>query len=207
MKNELEKWFNDYTDIILGDLTELEKIQKPNKYLCTVPTAMLIFSALDFIGYLLREKGERVATDDNLKEAFQYKDKGKGFFKSKDSSYTVNTINKLVKQYRHGLMHTFLPSNDSSKYYGLHKDDGTMLFEQKTQNGIPVESLNVNILASHFKGFIEFLKKKIAVANDNSKIIINMNKAVRITTSSSASHMTTIAPHDVNQNKEPKSSR
>jgi hypothetical protein len=59
---------------IIDDLKILDDIQpETHGNSCTVPTAMLILSALDFIGYLLRPSGKLDDTETNIKTAFTHK--------------------------------------------------------------------------------------------------------------------------------------
>jgi hypothetical protein len=147
---------------IIGDLNILDGIQ-PETHAngCTIPTAMLILTSLDFIGYLLRRSGKLDETEVNLACAFKYN----GLF---PSTYSDDVIQKISHFYRHGMMHSFYPRQTSGQIYAIHKSNGSLLFEQANSNGVPVTSLNVNVLSSDFKNFINQLYDEIKITQDEA---------------------------------------
>jgi hypothetical protein len=187
------------TPHILGDLKILDGIQsETHGNSCAVPTAMLILSSLDFIGFLLREKGNSDETEINISTAIQHRN----FF---PPIYTKNVIKDLVIFYRHGMMHTFYPRQTSSKIYGIHKSPGKDLMELETIEGHQINSLNVNVLSEDFKNYIQSLYSELKTTADEKLLqnILNGFKRVypeNLTTSSSTTTQTTI-PYGVNMQK------
>jgi len=188
---------NIYSDII-GDLKILDTIQpETNGNGCTVPTAMLILSSLDFIGFLLRDTGKIDDTEGNITTALEYKN----YF----TLYTPEVIKTLCIFYRHGIMHTFYPRQTSIKIYGLHKSRSAELLELKSINGYNITSLNVNILSNEFKSFVDSLYAEIKSTED-ILFLENISKGFKIiypeelTASSTTTAQTTI-PYGVSSNK------
>ena len=184
---------------ILGDLKILDTIQpETHGNGCTVSTAMLILSSLDFIGFLLREKANSDESQKNISKAMQYKN----YF---PTTYTPDIIKELVVVYRHGIMHTFYPRQTSGKIYGIHKSPRTDLIEVITIEGYQIESLNVNVLSEDFKKFIDSLHEEVKNTTD-PQILENILKGFKkvyppkLTTSSSTTTETTI-PYGVHMQK------
>jgi hypothetical protein len=147
---------------IIGDLNILDKIQpETHGNGCSVPTAMVILSALDFIGYLISENG-------NLRNSGRYIEKS---FKYNDCfprvTYTDEVIKTLICFYRHGMMHSFYPIRTSSIVYGIHKSNQTDLFEVIAQHGQDVTSLNVNVLSNDFKNFFNRLRDELSTTTSD----------------------------------------
>lgn len=87
-----------------------DKIQQNQLGYCTIPQAMAIFSYMDILGFLLRpntsaeDLSSKTQSNENIK-CFLNK-----FYVSK--RYILeNDIQPLIKLYRHGMMHQFLPKN------------------------------------------------------------------------------------------------
>jgi hypothetical protein len=183
---------------IIGDLRILDTIQTP-KYenTCAVPTLSLILSSLDFIGYMLRESGNPDETESNIKTSMKYNN----YF---PEVYTDDVIKDLIVFYRHGIMHSFYPRQTSSKIYGLHKSESKTLIEQQTIEGKTFQSLNVNILSTDFKHFIDKLYEEIK-QTDNPTLLENMLKGFKIIYSenipSATTTLQTTIPYGVTFNK------
>ena len=122
---------------IIGDLKLLDDIQpKTHGNGCAIPTAMLILSSLDFIGYLLSPTGKLNDTKGNITTALNYG----GYF---SATYTPDIIHDLVIYYRHGLMHTFYPKQTAKKIiYGIHKSDNLLLLENLDCQEYKITSLS-----------------------------------------------------------------
>jgi len=72
---------------IMGDLKLLDTLQpETHGNCCAVPTAMLILSSLDFIGFILKSDGSPDATEENIQTALSYSD----YFNS--TYYTAEVI-------------------------------------------------------------------------------------------------------------------
>lgn len=184
---------------IIGDLKLLDDIQpKTHGNGCTVPTAMLILSSLDFLGYLLNPKGNPDDTEENIITAIQHN-------KYFPVLYTADVIKNLVIIYRHGIMHSFYPRQTSTKIYGIHKSDNTLLLENLVSEGHNIISLNVNVLSFDFKSFIDKLYQEILATSDTVILdsILKGFKVIypeKLTTSLATTTKTTI-PYGVNAKK------
>jgi len=166
-KNRLMQFIiNNVDTYILGDLSELEKIEN-KQFTCAIPTAMLIFSTLDFIGFLLKKKGSKLKTAENLREIFC----NKKYFPKVYKDF----IEILVKTYRHGIMHEFYPHNDENCMYAFHKSaNHSELFYNSNLDGKEIVSLNVSVLADDFKNFLKTLKKEIKQSHEDSVLVSKM---------------------------------
>jgi hypothetical protein len=92
---------------VLQDLKRLSQIRpdpKTGLRGCTIPQAMLIFAVLDLLGYLVNEdpKASKTNTFKNYSAIFA---SNLGLF---PIQYEQDT-DKIVKLFRHGLMHQFFP--------------------------------------------------------------------------------------------------
>ena len=184
---------------VIEDLKILDTIQSDtHSNTCAVPTAMLILSSLDFLGFLLRSSGNINETEVNITTALQYN-------KYFPPTYTSEVIKDLCISFRHGLMHTCYPKQTSSRIYGIHKSQNLELLEQKSISGYNLVSLNVNILSTDFKNFIDKLYEEINSTQDIN-FLENINNCFKLiypeelTTSSTTTTETTI-PYGVSGNK------
>lgn len=156
---------------ILGDLNILDEIQlTTHENSCAVPTAMLILGSLDFIGYLLRESGNKNESEKNLTTAFNHKK----YFP--EELYNSEVIKNMTIIFRHGVMHSFFPNQKNSHVYGVHKLENDKLFEVYRLYEKQIFSLNVNLLSKHFKLFVFKLYKEIQETNDPG-ILENFSKS------------------------------
>lgn len=185
---------------IMGDLKILDSIQPTSNGSggCTVPTAMLILSALDLIGYSLRQSAKLDDTEGNINSAMNYNH----YF---PALYDPDVISTLIIFYRHGLMHSFYPRQTKTKIYGIHKSENSTLLETISNQGFSITSLNVNVLSKHFKQFIDSLYSEIKITGDQILLdnIYNSFKATypeNFTTSPITTYQTTI-PYGVTSNK------
>ncbi|MCR8560853.1 hypothetical protein KXD93_24560 [Mucilaginibacter sp. BJC16-A38] len=146
---------------IIGDLDELDNIQaSTNRSACAVPTAMLILSTLEMLGYLLKPGGRSGASLNNIKFAIKYN-------RYYPQAYSTSTIKDLVTIYRHGMMHSFFPSNQTTnQVYGIHKSPNTVLMENITITATTIKSLNVNVLSKDFRQYINSLYSEIQSTTD-----------------------------------------
>jgi hypothetical protein len=184
---------------IIGDLKLLDIIQpKTHGNGCSIPTAMLILSSLDFIGYLLRPTGSLDDSEDNITAALKHKD----YF---PDTYTTDVIKNLVIIYRHGIMHSFYPRQTATKIYGIHKSDNLLLIENIVCEGHNITSLNVNVLSNNFKAFVDKLYQEVLITS-NTVVLQNILKGFKLVypeylaTTSTTTDQTTI-PYGVNSKK------
>lgn len=167
--------FDEYIKFhIIGDLKVLDGIQSP-AYLntCAVPTAMIVLSALDFIGFLLQTNSKLDNTKSNIKFALKYNE----YF---PKEYNDVTINELVVFYRDGIMHHFYPRQTNSKAYGIHKSSATCLFETVQNKDQQIRSLNANKLSKDFKVFINKLYEEIINKSEDNILFTNMKKGFKM---------------------------
>ncbi len=159
---------------IIGDLKILDSIQ-PQKHVnsCAVPTAMLILSSLDFVGYLIRTEKNINESEKNITKALQYKE----YFPK--SIYSNDVIKILCRFYRHGMMHGFYPIQISNNIYGIHKSNDDDLFKNILNNSLYIKSLNVNVISNDFKLFIDKLYDEIKTTTEN-KFLENINKGFKL---------------------------
>ncbi|MBW7912329.1 MAG: hypothetical protein H3C54_01180 [Taibaiella sp.] len=197
LRSEALSLFNSTIDYVLGDLLELDKIQKPeHKYTCAVPTAMLILSSLDFIGYILQESGNKSATQVNIDYAIKYQN----YF---PCNYDADAINILGIYYRHGMMHSFMPSNTGNIRHDIYKGNTKDLFEVRQDEGVTVRILNVNVFSNDFKEYIQQLRQEIENTN-NTPLLQNIVNSIKSTYSSNtltgfttSSTTTTVTTHSI----------
>jgi len=184
---------------IIGDLKLLDFIQpKTHGNGCSIPTAMLILSSLEFIGYLLRPTGNLDDTQGNITTALKHNN----YF---PDTYTTEVIENLVIFYRHGIMHSFYPRQTATKIYGIHKSDNILLIENLVCEGHNITSLNVNVLSLNFKAFVDKLYQEVFITDDTI-ILESILKGFKLrypeylTNTSPTTDQTTI-PYGVNSNK------
>lgn len=145
----------------MGDLAILDKIQpETHKNTCAVPTAMLILSTLEYLGYNLKINGDKNDTSENIKEALN-----SPYYPVR---YTNDEIHQLIVINRHGLMHWFYPKQFGNQINGIHKSKNNDLFEQIEEQDKNITSLNVNILSDHFKQFIDNLYSDVKTGMDET---------------------------------------
>jgi hypothetical protein len=151
---------------VLQDLNRLSQIRPdPNTGLrgCTVPQAMLIFAVLDLLGYLVNEdpKASKKNTSKNYSAIFS---SNLGLF---PIQYEQD-IDKIVKLFRHGLMHQFFP-----KASGIAKviGDKPLIFP-----GSKNLCLNVDRLSADLVNAIRVLRQRIENgSNEANELVERIN--------------------------------
>lgn len=170
-KKEVLRLFDNYIfSYIIGDLDVLDQIQAPKyTYHCSIPTAMLILSALEFIGFLLGDESKTDDSEKNITYAMTYKD----YFP--DTVYTEEIRKILIKEFRHGMMHSFFPKfGVTGGAISLHKSKEDKLFEElELDNGTVARSMNVNVLSKDFRTFLTSLRQELVNTNENDTGPIN----------------------------------
>ncbi|UOE49359.1 hypothetical protein MTO98_33740 [Mucilaginibacter sp. SMC90] len=192
-KSALRLFDENIIKYIVGDLELLDTIQpQSNGNSCAVPTAMLILGALEFIGFLIIEKGRLGNAEDNITIAIKH---GNYF----PATYSDSVVKTLAHTYRHGLMHSFFPQQRSDQVFGIHKSDNRKLFETFDKTGDSVISLNANVLSDDFKQYVNNLYIEIERTSD-AYLLANIANAFKhrysesLVTLSSTTTETTIAP-------------
>ena len=157
---------NEVSMYILKDIDKLDEIKPDKDGLsgCTIPHALMLFSVIDFFGYLTRDDPSPKKDDTLGNFKYLFSDKA-GFF---PKIYQVN-CDKIVKLFRHGLMHQFFP-----KASGIAKAGGHPLIFQSS--GIP--NLNVDVLSEDVKEALDRIKQSIIGSHDDTLAVrINLNPA------------------------------
>jgi hypothetical protein len=143
---------------ILGDLDVLAHIRPhPSTQLggCTVPQAMLIFAALDLLGFLVNDDPNacKTKTAKNYQAIFS---SDLGLFPVKYEAAT----DVLVKLFRHGVVHQFF-----SKASGMGKFNLSIPFILRSG---AVPCLNIDRLTEDFTNAVRVLRERIASGKYNS---------------------------------------
>ena len=150
---------------ILQDIDRLTNEIRPDKDTglrgCTVPLAMVLFAVIDLFGYLTREDNDPKKTDTLGNFGYLLSEKANFFPKI----YQDN-CDKIVKLFRHGLIHQFFPKASGIAKAGLRYP---LIFEN---SGIP--NLNVDILSKDVKEALGRIKESI-VQNYDSSLVERIN--------------------------------
>jgi hypothetical protein len=143
---------------ILKDIEKLNEIRPDKDGLCgcTVPLALMLFAVVDFFGYLTRDdvnprKGDTVGN-------FKYLLSKKADFFPK--IYDDN-CDRVVKLFRHGLMHQFFP-----KASGIAKAGNKQLIFESSG----ISNLNVDVLSKDVKEALDKIKQSIIQSHDNTLV-------------------------------------
>lgn len=156
-RRELNFFDNEVSMYILKDIDKLNEIRPNKEGECglTVPSAIMLFAVIDLFGYLTRDDSnpKKTCTLENFKYLLSKK---AGFF---PKIYEVN-CDKIVKLFRHGVMHQFFP-----KASGIAKagENNPLLFES---SGIPI--LNVDVLSKDVKEALGKIKQSVIQNLDNT---------------------------------------
>jgi hypothetical protein len=110
----------------------------------TIPFTLMIFSCMDILGYLVREKGSHTQTKENIRAFFDY-------VYEKPSSDEINCI---INIFRHGLAHNYFPKLEQSISY--HSTNPDLIFFSDSSNSRVI--LNVNKLEEYFTIGFESIK-------------------------------------------------
>jgi hypothetical protein len=115
---------------------------RPSPCRATIPFALMIFSCMDVLGYILKggdlNKWENKSSFGNIKR----------FYEEVSDQINPDDLNRLVNLFRHGLAHNYFPKLGHSISYHS-KNPQSLFFPDGNKN-----CLNVNILENHFvEGF------------------------------------------------------
>lgn len=140
---------------VLGDLEILSHIRPhPTSQLggCAAPQAMLIFSTLDLLGYLINKSPNARKTDTakNLKVVFSSELK---LFPETYIEYT----DELIRLFRHGVMHQFFSKASGMGKYGI--------WAPSILSSGQIPTLNIDKFTEDFTNAVGTLRERIASGN------------------------------------------
>ena len=104
-QRRIEQFFqNEIRNYVLGDLDSMKELNKRERGWCAVPLGQLLFSVIDLFGFLIRPEQNALKkhTLHNIRALVCDVD----LFP--DSNYQP-WADRLVTQFRHGLIHQFFP--------------------------------------------------------------------------------------------------
>jgi hypothetical protein len=168
-KRVLDFFETEVTNYLLGDIEILEEI-RPNKFSfrsCAVPHAMMLFAVIDYFGFLTRDDNPNPKKEDTQGNS-KYLLTNPDFFPIQYK----NDWEKLIKLFRHGIMHNSFPKACGISKPGLINYN--LFFES---NGILI--LNVDVLSRDVKSAVGKIKSFIYKSNDNilaERISLRLNK-------------------------------
>ena len=129
---------------------------------CTVPLGMMVFAIIDLFGYLMRD--DKQANKRETLKNFTY-------LFSKTNAYFPelyhDNCEKIVKLFRHGLIHQFFPKASGITKAGFQQP---LIFEK---SGIP--NLNVDVLSADLTAALGKIKQYIIEDHDEN-MVIRMNE-------------------------------
>lgn len=158
--NRMTQFFDSEVSMyILGDIDRLTNEIRPDRNTglcgCTVPLAMTLFAVIDLFGYLTRDGAYPKKTDTCGNFKYLMSEKANFFPKIYNENYK-----KIVKLFRHGLIHQFFPKASAIAKAGL---DVPLIFETQA-----ITTLNVDILSKDVKAALEKIRNSIVVNHDSN---------------------------------------
>jgi hypothetical protein len=159
-KERIIGFFNKEVSMyILRDIDRLTNEIRPDKDTglrgCTVPLAMMLFAVIDLFGYLTRDDENPRKTDTLGNFKYLMSEKANLFPKIYNDNYE-----KIVKLFRHGLIHQFFSKASGISKAGL---GNPLIFESSG-----ISNLNVDVLSKGVQDALEKIKKSIAENRDNN---------------------------------------
>jgi hypothetical protein len=140
-KNRVMKFFdNEVRLYILNDIETLNSIEDTGLGNCAVPHAMMLFAVIDLFGYLTREDEDPKKTD--TLGNFRYFLSEKANFFPKEY---VENYEKIVKLFRHGLIHQFFPKASGICRAGTQD---LLIFENQGSYNLNVDVLSRDVVAA-----------------------------------------------------------
>jgi hypothetical protein len=155
---------------ILKDIERLTNEVRPDKDTglrgCTIPLAMMLFAVIDLFGYLTRDDNDPSKSDTLANFQFIMSERANFF-----PDIYREKCEKIVKLFRHGLIHQFFP-----KASGISKAGSgyPLIFES---SGIP--NLNVDVLSKDVFEALEKLKHFI-IENRDPDLVERINNRLDI---------------------------
>lgn len=172
VKRRVQNLFdNEIAFYVLPDVERLTNEIRPdskNQRGCTVPLAMMLFSLIDFFGFLMRD--DKDADKRETLKNFQYLLSKSGYF---PKIYSENkNCEKIVKLFRHGVIHQFFPKASGISKAGLNCP---LIFED-VSGATKIPILNIDVLSNDLVDVISKIKEDINKAKENNiELIIRMN--------------------------------
>jgi hypothetical protein len=171
-----KKRVQDFFDVeisfyVLPDIERLTNEIRPDsngQRGCTIPLAMMLFSVIDFLGFLMRD--DENANKKHTYKNFHYLLSKSGYF---PRIYSENkNCEKIVELFRHGIIHQFFSKASAVTKEGLKKP---LIFEEMSgKTKIPI--LNVDVLSNDLVDVIAKIKEDINKdKEDNVELILRMN--------------------------------
>jgi len=167
----ISKFFNIIVpEYILPDLSTLRIDVRPDDLIyqsgCTVATAMMCFSIIDLIGYLINPdiNTKKRNTSENMEYAFS---KSAGLFPAEYAKYSEI----LIKIFRHGIMHQIFPK--ASGISKPHPPNDSLIFYITGDK----PHLNVDVLTDDI---IEILVDFYVILENNNELATRMEERLSI---------------------------
>jgi len=171
-KRRLQDLFdNEISFYVLPDVERLTNEIRPDsngQRGCTVPLAMMLFSIIDFFGFLMRDD-ENARKTETLQN-YEYLLTKSGYFPRIYSE--GKNCKKIVKLFRHGMIHQFFPKASAISKAGKDKP---LIFED-VSGTIKIPILNVDVLSKDLVDAISKIQEDIINNEEgNKELILRMN--------------------------------
>jgi len=140
-KERVLKFFDSEIKMyILNDIETLNKLDRTMSGNCAVPLAMMLFAVIDLFGYLIRDD-ENPKKTDTLGNFRHFTSEANGFFPKE----YAEGCEKIVKIFRHGLIHQFFPKASGICRAGTQ---GPLIIEVHGSINLNVDVLSKDIVAA-----------------------------------------------------------
>jgi len=162
---------NEISFYVLPDVERLTHEIRPDsngQRGCTVPLAMMLFSIIDFFGFLMRD--DKNARKTETLRNFEYLISKSGYFPKVYSE--GKNCEKLVKLFRHGIVHQFFPKACGISKAGIK----CPLIYENSSGTKKTPILNVDILSKDLVDAISKIQEVISENKEgNKELILRMN--------------------------------
>lgn len=145
-RRKVFNFFDNFIENFIVKDLEILGFIKPDKTTgfggCTIPTAMVIISSMELLGFLLNKSGKTGESGKNISFFINYENLFPTY-------YNADATDKICN-YRQGMMHHFFPKFKGN-FSGICKDSSnTNLFIPHLISGQSEDSLNVDVLHKDF---------------------------------------------------------
>lgn len=177
-KDIAERYFvHPLEEYILPDVESLLSIKREGRNgQCGTPMAMLIVSALDFIGYVImpgsseEKKVKANESTANIIYALEYNKLLPSIYQESE------TIRRITIVYRGKLMHhSFNMASYKNNEYGITRSESESLFDETPERIL----LNVNIFAKDFSQYVRTLINEVRGTN-NAQLLNNVKNSFKL---------------------------
>jgi len=154
---------NEISNFVLPDIDRLTNEIRPNDQGlrgCTVPLAMLLFSLIDLLGFLMRP--DQNANKRKTRRNFEYLLSESRYF---SETYAENW-KMILELFRHGIMHQFFPKASGITKAGRNTP---LIFMHEDK-----PTLNVDALSTDLVEAINRIRGDI-ISGSGSDLIVRMN--------------------------------